>query len=324
MIEKKTFVFDTAELIGVFESGSEDWKNIRKLGLGGSDAGVATRCNKYSSWGKLYLEKTNKVPGFKGNAATDFGQKMEPIIREQVEKLILFHEGNVVKVFEVLGTYKSKEKPFMVANIDGLIEHPVHGFAGLEIKTANSNQIPYWENNSVPTSYMAQIQHYMYVLGLNCFYVFFLLDGNIDFRFVERNEDIIKDIIKNEELLWSFILTDRPPPANEFDAESIGLFYKDAGKEYIETDISFNEKISEWISIKKEIKKLEEKKDILEEEFKQIINSNAGLKTNKFIINWGSFKRVGFDTKKLEAEHPEIYKEYLKETPYRKLDSKII
>jgi len=324
MIEKRTFDFDTAELLGVFESGSEEWKNIRKLGLGGSDAGVAIRCNKYSSWGKLFLEKTNKIPGFQGNAATDFGQKMEPVIREQVEKLIAFHEGNNVKVYEVAGTYKSKLKPFMVANIDGLIDHPDHGFVGLEIKTANSNQIPYWANNSVPPSYMAQIQHYMYVLGLNHFYVFFLLDGNIDFRFVDRDEQMIESIIKNEEILWEHISTDTPPPANDFDAESIGLFYKDAGKDYVKADKSFDEKIGEWLSIKKEIKNLEERKDKIEEEFKQAISSNAGLKTEKYIINWGSFKRSGFDGKKFEADYPELYKEYLKETSYRKLDSKIV
>jgi hypothetical protein len=58
-IEKKVFEFATADLLGVFESGSEEWKNARKVGLGGSDAGTAIRCNKYSSWGKLFLEKTN-------------------------------------------------------------------------------------------------------------------------------------------------------------------------------------------------------------------------------------------------------------------------
>ena len=72
---------------------------------------------------------------------------------------------------------QSETYPFMLANLDGICEHPDFGACVFEAKTASAYKAGEWENN-IPDEYQLQIQRYMAVTGFKAAYVAVLIDGN--------------------------------------------------------------------------------------------------------------------------------------------------
>lgn len=62
--------------------GSDDWILWREKGIGGSDSPVILEESPWSSAYKLWLQKTNRIPRDKENAAMLHGKNTEPLIRE--------------------------------------------------------------------------------------------------------------------------------------------------------------------------------------------------------------------------------------------------
>ena len=62
----------------------EEWLQLRRNGIGGSDASVIMGKNPYRSILQLWEEKTGKLPVTdNGNEFTYWGNVMEPIIRKE-------------------------------------------------------------------------------------------------------------------------------------------------------------------------------------------------------------------------------------------------
>lgn len=62
----------------------EEWLQLRRRGIGGSDASVIMGKNPYRSILQLWEEKTGKLPVTdEGNEYTYWGNVMEPIIRKE-------------------------------------------------------------------------------------------------------------------------------------------------------------------------------------------------------------------------------------------------
>lgn len=146
-----------AELVGVFDSGSEEWLEARYSGIGGSDIGTILGLNPWESAYALWAKKTKQIPesDLSDNLRVRLGQLFEePILQ-------LWQEKNPDwKVFQT-GTYRHSEKPFMLANPDALAYNAkTDEWMVLEVKTA---AMP-WED--APAHYVAQVQHYLYVLGI--------------------------------------------------------------------------------------------------------------------------------------------------------------
>ena len=137
--------------LGVFEG--DDWRELRRNGLGGSDAAVVMEESRFKTPAQLREEKRHGDT-FEGNDATRFGQHMEDVIRQ-------IHAPDALDG-ATLGTLQSFERPHMQANIDGLTRDGVL----IEIKTAAKKSRRYWSGGP-PAHYVAQVQHYLYVTGLN-------------------------------------------------------------------------------------------------------------------------------------------------------------
>jgi len=95
--------------------GSKEWLEERRSGIGGSDAAAVLGISRYASPMKVYLEKTGELEPFAGNEYTEWGNILEPVIREQFQQ----RTGFVVE--ENLELLRSEKHPFMVAHLDGII-----------------------------------------------------------------------------------------------------------------------------------------------------------------------------------------------------------
>lgn len=148
--------FNEATLLGVFESGTSAWHEARQDSIGGSDISTIMGLNPYESPYALWAKKTGKISDLvEENWAIRFGKAFEEPI------LTLWAQQHPEYEVFVTGTYQDSLLPFRHANPDALARHRETGeWIVVEVKTARST----WD--SVPAGYVAQVQHYMDILGL--------------------------------------------------------------------------------------------------------------------------------------------------------------
>lgn len=205
----------------------EKWLEARAIGIGGSDAAVIMGMNQYKSPYQLWLEKTGQVepPDLSGNQYVYWGTKNEANIADWFQE----ETGKKVKR---LGTLRSKEYPFMLANVDRTV---VGENAGLEIKTAGVRQYRKWKDDEIPDAYYCQCLHYMAVTGADYWYIAVLLGGNeAKWKRIERNEEDIQHLIMAETDFWKLVETRTPPPVDGSDscAAALSAQYKGGGPNY--------------------------------------------------------------------------------------------
>lgn len=205
----------------------EKWLEARDLGIGGSDAAVIMGMNPYKSPYQLWLEKTGQAeaPDLSGNQYVYWGTKNEANIADWFQE----ETGKKVKR---LGTLRSKEYPFMLANVDRTV---VGENAGLEIKTAGVRQYRKWKDDEIPDAYYCQCLHYMAVTGADYWYIAVLLGGNeAKWKRIERNEEDIQHLIMAETDFWKLVETRTPPPVDGSDscAAALSAQYKGGDPNY--------------------------------------------------------------------------------------------
>lgn len=205
----------------------EKWLEARALGIGGSDAAVIMGMNPYKSPYQLWLEKTGQAeaPDLSDNQYVYWGTKNEANIADWFQE----ETGRKVKR---LGTLRSKEYPFMLANVDRTV---VGENAGLEIKTAGVRQYRKWKDNEIPDAYYCQCLHYMAVTGADYWYIAVLLGGNeAKWKRIERNEEDIQHLIMAETDFWKLVETKTPPPVDGSDscAAALSAQYKGGDPNY--------------------------------------------------------------------------------------------
>ena len=69
-------------ITGIEYRSHEEWLELRKGFIGGSDAGAVMGMNPYSSPFAVWAEKTGKVEGFAGNLTTKVGAYLEDLVAQ--------------------------------------------------------------------------------------------------------------------------------------------------------------------------------------------------------------------------------------------------
>ena len=193
----------------------DEWLNLRRSGIGGSDAGAIMGLNKYATPLSVYLAK-KEMSRFSGNAATEWGNLLEEPVRQKTR------EEFGCPIETVPGMFTSKERPFMNANLNGLIYFAdereiggtkVQGLCGHEIKTSRTGDG--FTDDEIPDSYYAQAQHYMAVTGLEMFVLtVFIFEKYAGRHYaVPRNEEFIALLIDAEAAFWQKNVLEEAMPA---------------------------------------------------------------------------------------------------------------
>jgi putative phage-type endonuclease len=212
--------------VNIADMSYEDWLELRKGSIGGSDAGAIM---KYiGEWGSpltVYLDKKGLAKSKNMSPAAKRGKLLEPVIREYFGE-----EYPGVTVIKSPYMFFSKEHDFISANLDGLIyaEKPVEingktieGLGGLEIKSTKTGYG--FGEDEIPDGHYCQVQQYMYVTGLKWFLLaaYFLENEEIKYYVIQHNDDFIKhDLIPAEKDFWeNYILKNEWPTAIGIDAE---------------------------------------------------------------------------------------------------------
>lgn len=146
-----------ALLLGNFESGSEEWHQLRNEEgvIGGSDIGAIAGLSPFESAITKWAKKTGQVSDeIKPSMSMRLGTKLEAPILE-----IFAEEHPELEVYTT-GTWAHREFNWQRANPDALYKKPDGTWGILEIKFSRD----YW--TEVPQHYRAQVLWYMQVFGI--------------------------------------------------------------------------------------------------------------------------------------------------------------
>lgn len=166
----------------------DEWLEVRKHGIGSSDAAAAVGLNPYKSQLQLWMEKTGRdadLPQPDPDDTTSpvyWGTLLEPIVAASYTK----QTGRRVR--KVNAVLQHPERPWMLANID----REVIGAGDvqiLECKTAGEFGARLWKDG-VPEYVQLQVQHQLAVTGKQAADVAVLICGQqLQVHRIQRDDD---------------------------------------------------------------------------------------------------------------------------------------
>ena len=300
----------------------DEWIELRRASIGGSDAGAVIGMNKWASPLTVYLDKKG-LSSFEGNIATRRGAWLEEPIRQRCKEEL----GIIVE--EAPFMFYSNEYSFMSANIDGLVYTDVKkviegveviGLGGLEIKTSNYGEG--FQDNELPDSYYAQVQHYMAVLELPYFILsaYIINKDELKHYVIKRDDVFIKRLIEEEQIFWNEYVEKEvmPSPTGcSAESEAIELMFK-GSPTTIELSKEYESLCAEYLLLNEQIKAKENQKIEIANKIKlKIVEEQVGSESGKaqaragdYKIAYSTFLRKSVDTDALKKAG--LYDQYAK------------
>jgi putative phage-type endonuclease len=305
--------------IPTHDMSRHDWLMERTKGIGGSDAGIILGINKYRTPFELWLEKTGQVePQEIDNEAIYWGNEMENVVAKEFEK----RTGKKVRRSNFM--YSHPEYPFIKANVDRLV---VGESSVLECKTASAFLAKEWKEDEIPDTYLVQVQHYLGVTGKEKGYIAVLIGGNrFVWKEVERDEELISMIFEAEKHFWTFHIQQGNPP--ELDGSSAAERFLKEKYDRAEKDKQiilpgeYKELLERYKQIKADEKLITTAKKEIENKIKDSLKDAETGIVGDYIVSWKNQSRTSVDSKALKAKFPDIHKEVLKQSSFRKFDIK--
>lgn len=299
-------------------------KELRRTGIGGSDASAIAGHNKYKSNVDVYLNKAEEAEDkddisdlaeYK-NDPRYWGHILEPIVAAQYE----IFEGKKTALEPNL--LRHPKYTWMIANIDRWIKGEN---AVLECKTAHEYKFKDWGfdeyTDEMPDEYLFQCIHYAIVT--DCRYVdcAVLIGGN-KFKVYRYNRDAETEqlLIELEHDFWhNHVLKKIPPEIKK---------YEDAVKAFKKTDKSTKTLPAELIDhiksinfVNSKIKEYQEQLDFDKAKIAEFIGESEVLLSplGMQIATWKPQLTTRVDIDRLKKERPEILDNYFYTTTTRVL-----
>ncbi|MGC9386444.1 MAG: YqaJ viral recombinase family protein [Hydrogenovibrio sp.] len=293
------------------------WLKYRNQGIGSSDAATACGLNPYKSQLELWMEKTGRIApqqtDLKDDSPLVWGTILEPIVAEHYAK----RTGR--KVRRVNSILQHSEHPWMLANIDREVVGDPE-VQVLECKTAGVFSAKHWENG-VPEYIQLQVQHQLAVTGQAAADVAVLIGGQkLEIFRVERNDDLIRQLIQLESAFWHRVQTDTPPPvdASASAASALQKLYPNDNNDALDLtdDSDANDAFEELVAVRAQLSDLTDQEALLKNQLQARIGDFSYAHFSSGKVSWRKSKpSILLDTKRIKAERPELFKEYTMTRP---------
>lgn len=223
-------------------ANTPEWLEWRKTKVGASEAAIVMGLSPWSTPFQLYEEKLGLRPPKDLSAAMFRGMELEEKARRAYEEMtdrLIFPQ---VVVHEVLD--------WCIASLDGM---NLEGTRICEIKCPGRETHRIAEQGCIPEHYMPQLQHQMFVTGLDSV-DYYSFDGREGVLItVERDDKFIEKMMKEEKKFMECLYTMTPPPLTDKD-------YRDLSK-----DEEWNTLECQYVQVCNQLKELESYKESLRE-----------------------------------------------------------
>lgn len=295
-----------------------DWLEVRKQGIGGSDAAAAVGLSPYKSPLELWMEKTGRDAGLSKPDPKDtahptyWGTYLEPIVAAAYTQ----QTGNRVR--KVNAVLQHPQFPFMLANLD----REVIGTSLvqlLECKTAGEFGAKLWQDG-VPEYVQLQVQHQLAVTGKQAAHVAVLLCGQkLEIHLIRRDDELISRLITLEARFWEYVTTDTPPPADGSESadRALRVLYPGSAPAVdFSDDRNLSATFADLVSLRADIKAREAQAEKLKQVIQQAMGdaSEARFETGRVLFR-RSQDSTTINTDLLLLNHPELAVEYAATKP---------
>jgi len=299
----------------------EEWLEVRKQGIGSSDAAAACGIHPYLSMLELWMIKTGRLHShldddIDGYSPLYWGNTLEPMVAKYYQE----RTGNKVRRVNAILQHPDPDNHFMLANLDYAITGS-DDVQILECKTAGEHGAKLWKHG-VPLYVTCQVQHQLAVTGKNAAHICVLLCGHeAKIYKVERDEHLIESITRHERLFWHYVETDTPPTPDhsESAAKALKLLYpkpKPSSKIDLSADDRANSLFAKLLNHRMSIEELEQRHDQVKHQLQSLIQDNEIAVFSMGAISWKRSKdSVSLDSKALTKAHPELLEQFGKTRP---------
>lgn len=295
----------------------EEWLQLRKTGIGGSDAGAVCGLNPYAGPMSVYRDKTSEVVEERDNEAMRQGRDLEDYVARR------FMEETGRKVRRSRRMYRSEKHPFMLADVDRLV---VGEDAGLECKTANAYQAGQWKDGKIPPHYLIQCLHYLAVTGRKEWYLAVVILGSeFLYRKVDRDEEVIGKLVAVEEAFWNRHVLPRvmpEPDGTKSCDEVLSRYFPAARKKSAIPLLGIDEKLERREKLLGRIAELETEQKQIEQEIQCFMQDHEVAWNDRYRVIWANVDTTKLDAKRIRKERPEIYRDFSRTTTSRRFTIK--
>lgn len=295
----------------------KEWLKYRKQGIGGSDAGAICGLNPYRSAMQVYQDKISDEIEETDNEAMRQGRDLEEYVSRR------FMEATGLKVRRSNFMYCSEEYPWMLADVDRLV---IGEDAGLECKTASAFQADKWKDGEIPAHYLIQAFHYMAVLGMKNWYIAVVILGSgFKYARIEWDDAVIQNLTAIESDFWNHhVLTgNMPSPDGSKVCDDVLEQYFHTSRKGSEIRLTgFDGQLERREELDALIRKLELEKNQIDQQIKLFMKDSELAVNDRYRVSWTSVASSRIDAKRLKADKPEIYREFLKTSSSRRFTVK--
>ena len=294
-----------ASTVGLDRDG---WLAIRRQGIGGSDAAAIAGLDRYSTPLGVYYDKIGELPDTDDadSEAIRWGRRLEPVLADE------FALRTGFRVLRRNAVLRSREHPFMLANLDRLVRDDDGAVGVVEIKTSTERGAAAWraDEDELPARVYCQVQHYLAVTGLTFAWVVVLLAGT-EFRMVrvDRDADAIAALVELERLFWDRVQRRDPPDADGSAAtrDTLGrVFAVPAAGSTVDLPPSFRRLLEERDALKAVEGDYKARRELIENQVRQFLgDAEEGLIDGVTAVTWRASTRSRVDVTALREKDPD-------------------
>ncbi len=282
----------------------------RKKGIGGSDVASILGVSPFRTALEVYHDKTSPEL-----LLEEMNEDMQRGVR--VEKYILqeYAERSEVQLATNIPTIVDKQYPFMRANIDAMV---VGQNVVIEAKSTKA-PISSWEGG-IPEYYKAQVAYYAMLTDAEYVEVPVLFSGWKYACFTywrdEEYEAHIKEAVIN---FWQEHVVKGIPPKPTSTEELMAAYPRLENQKTIKADDDIRQKVYQLQEIGEQRKELEKQEKKLKTQIQGYMG-DAGLLDAGFCkLALKEIKSTRFNANTFKEKYTELYRQYLNDSSYRKL-----
>ena len=222
------------------------------------------------------------------------GHALQPLVLQVVERQSGWH-------CEPAGDFDIYSIDYLGATMDGFCDHPEHGRIPVEAKALGIHALRDWpEEGEPPLKYQIQLQHQMWVLGVEAGILAAII-GNSVFRWTvcEFSHRFMDNSIKGalRPFWFNYVLPKEPPPPDGREATSRlyrGLWTPD---DELSVELSEDEELlwDELETLTAEAKSIDERKKRLEQQIQQRMqDATVAMLPSGRGFKWKAQERKGY------------------------------
>lgn len=301
----------------------EDWLEIRRKGIGGSDIGAIMGLNKYTSPLKIYKQKVEDYhEDLSSNINVKKGKALEDYILENYVLPDVKSKGFTVGKPDFM--IINSKMPWLRANLDGLayneIDRSYRKNFVVEIKYVSEYAEVNWNGpdyGGVPASYYAQVQLYMAVTDTKYALLYALFDSEWEVhRFkIPRNDSFIAEMLRVSKAFYDYNMCMKIPPKvhTALDKEDVvNIIKKTPIPKTPSSEMS--DLVRQYKNVNDSIKALTKEKDILNDQILEYYANDKCPDDPKLSVKLSVVKSSKFNQTRFKNDHPEMYDQYCEDS----------